>query len=137
MARVQVELRHAGQTVTIEVDDTTLWVYNQRNDLIKNVTRTSRKEVCRYKALWSHHQPHNRLGTITHHQKANGIHHLGPTRGSGSGRSGTSPGTRHRDARSHQARNAQRVKALGEGGPPHINSEQTRDEARYRSPPRH
>ncbi len=48
--RIQVGLRYAGQIVTIEVDDTTLRVYDQREHLIKNVPRTSRKEVRRYKA---------------------------------------------------------------------------------------
>jgi hypothetical protein len=44
------QLRYAGQIVTIEVDETTLRVYDQRNHLIKNVPRTSRKEVRRHKA---------------------------------------------------------------------------------------
>ncbi|HZS21526.1 MAG TPA: hypothetical protein VFA63_11130 [Pseudonocardiaceae bacterium] len=48
--RVQVGLRYAGQIVTIEVDDTTLRIYDQHDHLIKNVPRTSRKEVCRRKA---------------------------------------------------------------------------------------
>jgi hypothetical protein len=48
--RVQVGLRYAGQIVTIEVDETTLRLYDQRNHLIKNVPRTSRKEVRRHKA---------------------------------------------------------------------------------------
>ncbi|HEX8761812.1 MAG TPA: integrase core domain-containing protein, partial [Pseudonocardiaceae bacterium] len=48
--RVQVGLRYAGQIVTIEVDDTTLRVYDQHEHLIKNVPRTSRKEVARHKA---------------------------------------------------------------------------------------
>lgn len=48
--RVQVGLRYAGQIVTIEVDETTLHVYDQRDHLIKTVPRTSRKEVRRRKA---------------------------------------------------------------------------------------
>jgi hypothetical protein len=48
--RVQVGLRYAGQIVTIEVDETTLRVYDQRDHLIKHVPRTSRKEVHRHKA---------------------------------------------------------------------------------------
>jgi hypothetical protein len=48
--RVQVGLRYAGQIVTIEVDETTLRVYDQHDHLIKNVPRTSRKEVRRHKA---------------------------------------------------------------------------------------
>jgi hypothetical protein len=48
--RVQVGLRYAGQIVTIEVDETTLRVYDHREHLIKHVPRTSRKEVTRHKA---------------------------------------------------------------------------------------
>jgi hypothetical protein len=48
--RVQVGLRYAGQIVTIEVDETTLRVYDQHEHLIKNLPRTSRKEVTRHKA---------------------------------------------------------------------------------------
>ena len=33
--RVQVGLRYPGQIVTIEIDETTLRVYNQRDQLIK------------------------------------------------------------------------------------------------------
>jgi hypothetical protein len=56
--RIQVGLRYAGQSVTIEVDATTLRVYDQRNQLIKTVSRTSRKEVHRHKAY----------GQTTNHQ---------------------------------------------------------------------
>ena len=48
--RVQVGLRYAGQIVTIEVDETTLRVYDHRDHLIKTIPRTSRKEVRRHKA---------------------------------------------------------------------------------------
>ncbi|MBA2474084.1 MAG: hypothetical protein H0V41_18320 [Pseudonocardiales bacterium] len=48
--RVQVGLRYAGQIVTIEVDETTLRVYDHRNHLIKTVPRTSHKEITRHKA---------------------------------------------------------------------------------------
>jgi transposase InsO family protein len=48
--RVQVGLRYAGQIVTIDVDETTLQVYDQHDHLIKHVPRTSRKEVTRHKA---------------------------------------------------------------------------------------
>jgi hypothetical protein len=48
--RVQVGLRYARQIVTIEVDETTLRVYDHREHLIKHVPRTSRKEVTRHKA---------------------------------------------------------------------------------------
>jgi len=47
--RVQVGLRYAGQIVTIEVDEITLRVYDQCGHLIKQVPRTSRKEVRRHK----------------------------------------------------------------------------------------
>jgi hypothetical protein len=50
--RVQVGLRYAGQIVIIEIDDTTLRVYDQRNQLIKNVRRTAAKKS---------------VGTATHH----------------------------------------------------------------------
>jgi hypothetical protein len=48
--RVQVGSRHAGATVTVEVDDTVLRVLDQHNDIITVVPRSSRKEVSRYKA---------------------------------------------------------------------------------------
>jgi transposase InsO family protein len=48
--RVQVGFRHAGATVTIEVDDTVLRVLDQHDDIITVVARTTRKEVSRYKA---------------------------------------------------------------------------------------
>jgi hypothetical protein len=48
--RVQVGFRHAGATVTIEVDDTVLRVLDQHNDIITVVARTTRKKVTRYKA---------------------------------------------------------------------------------------
>lgn len=41
--------RYAGQIVTIQVDETTLRVYDQRDHLINTVPRTSRK-VTRHKA---------------------------------------------------------------------------------------
>jgi hypothetical protein len=47
--RVQVGLRYAGQIVTIEVDEITLRVYDQCDHLIKQIPRTSRKEVRRQK----------------------------------------------------------------------------------------
>jgi hypothetical protein len=63
--RVQVGLRYTGQIVPIEVDDTTLRVYDHRDHLIKTIPRTNRKEVTRHKA-YGHHQPQNQLGTDTH-----------------------------------------------------------------------
>jgi hypothetical protein len=46
----RVKSGYAGQIVTIEVNDTTLRVYDQREYLIKAVPRTSRKELTRHKA---------------------------------------------------------------------------------------
>jgi len=51
----QVGLRYTGQ-ILIEVDETTLRVYDQCERLIKTVPRTSRKEVRRHKD-YGHHQP--------------------------------------------------------------------------------
>ena len=48
--RVQVGFRHAGATVTIEVDDTVLRVLDQHDGILAVVPRTTRKEVTRYKA---------------------------------------------------------------------------------------
>jgi hypothetical protein len=48
--RVQVGLRYAGQIVTLEVDETTLRLYDHREHLIKTVPRTSVEEVRRHKA---------------------------------------------------------------------------------------
>jgi hypothetical protein len=42
--------RGEGQIVTIEVDDTTLRIYDHRDHLIKTIPRTSRKEIRRHKA---------------------------------------------------------------------------------------
>ena len=58
--RVQVGLRYAGQIVTIEVDETTLRVYDHHDHLIKTIPRTSRKEVRRHKAYG--HTTNHRTG---------------------------------------------------------------------------
>jgi hypothetical protein len=42
--RVQVGLRYAGQIVTIEVDQTTLRIYDQRNHLIKTCPAPAAKK---------------------------------------------------------------------------------------------
>jgi hypothetical protein len=76
-----IDLRYAGQIVTIEVDETTLRIYDQRDHLIKTIPRTSRKAVTRYK-VYGRHQPQNQLGTVTH--QLNPIRH-------------PSSGTRHWD----------------------------------------
>jgi hypothetical protein len=41
--RIQFGLRYAGQIVTIEVDETSLRVYDHREHLIKHFPHTSRK----------------------------------------------------------------------------------------------
>jgi hypothetical protein len=66
---LKVQLRDAGQIATNAVDETTLRVYDHRDQLIKHVSRTSRKEVHRYEPTVTHHQVGNRLGTVTHHLK--------------------------------------------------------------------
>jgi hypothetical protein len=76
--QVQVGPRYAGQIVTIEVDDTTLHVYDERDHLIKNVPPHQPQGDPPTQGLRSHHQPPNRLGTVTHHLKPNGTHHLNP-----------------------------------------------------------
>jgi len=48
--RIQVGLRYPGQIVTIEIDETTLRLYDHHDHLIKTLPRTSRKEVRRHKA---------------------------------------------------------------------------------------
>jgi hypothetical protein len=54
--RVQVGFRHAGATVTIEVEDTVLRILDQHDEVLTVVPRTSRKEVTRYKA-YGHTSP--------------------------------------------------------------------------------
>jgi hypothetical protein len=48
--RVQVGFRHAGATVTVEVDDTVLRILDEHDQIITVVARTTPKEVTRYKA---------------------------------------------------------------------------------------
>jgi hypothetical protein len=48
--RVQVGLSHAGQTVTVDVDETRFHVYDQHGTMLTVVPRTNRREVTRYKA---------------------------------------------------------------------------------------
>lgn len=54
--RVHVGFHHAGQTVTIEVEDTVLRVLDAHDQILTAVARTSRNEVTRYKA-YGHTQP--------------------------------------------------------------------------------
>jgi hypothetical protein len=46
----QTWLSHAGQTVTIELGDTTLRVTDSNGELISTVPRDSRGEISRFKA---------------------------------------------------------------------------------------
>jgi hypothetical protein len=48
--RIQVGMTHAGQTVTIELRDTTLQVIDEHGELITTVPRTSNGDVSRFKA---------------------------------------------------------------------------------------
>ena len=59
---------------TYGVDDT-LRVYDHRNHLIKTVPPAVRPTP---QAYGHTHQPHNRLGTVTHQLSQNGIHHVEP-----------------------------------------------------------
>jgi hypothetical protein len=54
--RVQVGFGHRNTTVTVEIDETVLRLFNEHDKLIKVVPRTSSKEVSRYKA----YAPQNR-----------------------------------------------------------------------------
>ncbi|WP_235022471.1 hypothetical protein [Amycolatopsis alkalitolerans] len=49
--RVQVGLRHAGRVVTIEIHETVLRVFDDHDEPITTVPRTSSKEVKRHKAF--------------------------------------------------------------------------------------
>jgi hypothetical protein len=51
--RIQVGLSHAGQTVTIELGDTTLRVIDSNGELITTVARASTGEISRFKAYGS------------------------------------------------------------------------------------
>jgi hypothetical protein len=53
---VQVGFGHRNTTVTVEIDETVLRLFNEHDKLIKVVPRTSSKEVSRYKA----YAPQNR-----------------------------------------------------------------------------
>ena len=48
--RIQVGFPHAGQTVTIELGDTSLRVIDQHGELITTVPRNSTGEISRFKA---------------------------------------------------------------------------------------
>jgi hypothetical protein len=51
--RIQVGISHAGQTVTVELGDTTVQVIDQHGELITIVPRNSRGEISRFKAYGS------------------------------------------------------------------------------------
>ena len=48
--RVQVGMPHAGQVVTVEVEDTTLRVLDEEETILKTVPRRTTKAVTRHKA---------------------------------------------------------------------------------------
>ena len=48
--RIQVGFSHAGQTVTIELGDTTLRVTGQHGELVTTIPRTGNGEITRFKA---------------------------------------------------------------------------------------
>jgi hypothetical protein len=48
--RIQVGFSHAGETVTIELGDTTLRVIDQHGELVTTVARASNGEISRFKA---------------------------------------------------------------------------------------
>ena len=48
--RIQVGMTHAGQTVTIQLGDTTLRIIDQHGELITAVPRNSTGEISRFKA---------------------------------------------------------------------------------------
>jgi hypothetical protein len=48
--RIQVGFSHAGQTVTIELGDTTLQVIGQHGELVTTIPRTGNGEITRFKA---------------------------------------------------------------------------------------
>jgi hypothetical protein len=48
--KLQVGLRHAGRIVTIELNDSTVRVLDERDELITVVPRTSTKDLKRHKA---------------------------------------------------------------------------------------
>jgi hypothetical protein len=48
--RIQVGFSHAGQTVTIELGDTTLRVIGQHGELVTTIPRTGNGEITRFKA---------------------------------------------------------------------------------------
>jgi hypothetical protein len=48
--RIQVGFGHAGQTVTIELGDTSMRVIDQHGELITTIPRTSTGEISRFKA---------------------------------------------------------------------------------------
>jgi hypothetical protein len=59
--RVQVGLSHAGQTVTIQLAETTVRVFDQHGEVITTVPRNGTGEVCRFKAYGTA-QPANGSG---------------------------------------------------------------------------
>jgi hypothetical protein len=53
--RVPIGRRHAGRLVTIEIGETTLWIYDERGTvLINQIPRTSTKTLVRHKPYGVH-----------------------------------------------------------------------------------
>jgi hypothetical protein len=48
--RIQVGLSHAGQTVTIQLAETTVRVFDQHGEVITTVPRNGTGEISRFKA---------------------------------------------------------------------------------------
>ena len=55
--RIQVGFSHAGRTVTIDLEETTLRVIDQHGEPITTVPRTSTTEISRFKADGTRKQP--------------------------------------------------------------------------------
>ena len=55
--RVQVGISHAGQTVTIDIGDTSLRILDQHDDLITTVPRRNTTPVSRFKAYGTRRTP--------------------------------------------------------------------------------
>jgi hypothetical protein len=55
--RIQVGLSHAGQTVTIQLAETTVRVIDQHGELITTVPRNGTNEISRFKAYGTRRSP--------------------------------------------------------------------------------
>ena len=55
--RIQVGFPHAGKTVTIELNDTTLRIFDKNGELITTVPRVIDGEISRFKAYGTRRSP--------------------------------------------------------------------------------